>query len=166
MAASGSPAYCRALVQRLRISSSSSSQQAEAAAKLASLVQANAAAAEAAVVAGAIPALLQLLKGSSSAGSVAARSRAVSALASLCMNEPARLRQLLQPGGVDALLPLLPGRADVSHLGTLILGSMAAELPDAKQQLGAAALMPLLSLLRASDDHPVLEAALAALDTL
>lgn len=157
-----SPAYCRALIQRLR----SSSSQAEAAEKLAALICGNDAAAEAAVAAGAIPALLQLLKRSSVAGSASVGGQAARALASLCMNEPARLRQLLQAGGVDALLPLLPGAPDVSQLAAGILSSMASKLPDAKQQLGAAALLPLLSLLHAPDNEPVVEAALAALVNL
>lgn len=107
MAASGSPAYARALVQRL--SSSSSNQQAEAAAKLAALGR-HAIAAEAAVGAGAIPALLQLFTRSSSTVS----SQAVCALSSLCSFNSARLRQLVQAGGVEALLPLLAGAPDVS----------------------------------------------------
>lgn len=159
METSGSPAYARALVQRL--SSSSSNQQAEAAAKLAALGR-HAVAAEAAVGAGAIPALLQLLTRSSSTVS----SQAVCALSSLCSFNSARLRQLVQAGGVEALLPLLSGAPDVSKTAAFILAGMAEALPEAKQQLGAAILEPLLSLLRTTGSDPTRATALIAMNNL
>lgn len=157
-----SPAYCRALVQRLR----SSSSQAEAAAKLVALVRGNAAAAEAAAAAGAIPALLQLLKRSTAASSAAVRGQVAHALACLCIHEPARLRQLLQAGGVDALLPLLPAAEDAAHLAAGLLGSIAQHLPDVRQQLGAAALRPLLAAACTPGTEHVRGAALYAINNL
>lgn len=156
-AMAASPAYCRALVQRLR----SGSSQAEAAAKLPALVSGRRAAVETAAAAGAIPALIQALRRS---GSAALLSKAARALTSICLNQPANLRQLWQAGGVDALLPLLAGACDVSQLASDVLDSLARKLPELKQQLGAAALAPLLSCVRTSgSSSPRQSAALVAL---
>ena len=84
MAASCSPAYCRALIQRLRGGGgAAAAAQADAAAKLAALVSGNTAAADMSAAAGAIPALIQVLQRSSSAE---LQRDAAKALAGICLN--------------------------------------------------------------------------------
>ncbi len=160
MAASASPAYCRALIQRLR-GGGGSAAQADAATRLAALVWNDDDAADMAAAAGAIPALIQALRRS---GSEALQRGAVRALAGISLNQPAHLRQLVQSGGIPVLLPLLAGPGADNAAG--LLGSLASELPDLKQQLGAAALAPLLSCVRTTDSNNTRELALTALTNL
>ncbi len=159
MAASASPAYCRALIQRLR--GGTGGAQADAAAKLAALVWNNGNAADMAAAAGAIPALIQALRLS---GSAVLQRDAAKGLTGICLNQPARLQLLIQSGGIPVLLPLLAGAG--ADIAAGLLASIAAELPDLRQQIGAAANAPLLACVRTSASDYVRELALTALINL
>lgn len=164
MAASCSPAYCIALVQRLRGGGGGgggTAAQADAAARLAALVSGNTAAADMAAAAGAIPSLVQALRHS---GSARLQCEAAKALNGICLNRPAHLRQLQQAGGIDALLPLL--ELLEGGLAASLVGSLAKEVPEMKQQLGATTLGPLLACVRTNANDNPRELALMALSNL
>lgn len=164
-AMAASPAFCQALVKRLR---SGSSQAEAAAAKLAALVHASDDAGAMAVAAGAIPALLQVVKQRASSR---ARGEALSALMQLCHHKPAHSQQFVQAGGASVLLQLLAGAEEAAvdsmpDMAAAALGGLASDLPEMRQELGAAAFPALVSLLRTSGSEDVRSTALFAVYNL
>lgn len=160
MAMAASPAYCHALVQRLR--SGSSNSQANAAARLAALVRQGGDAAGALAAAGVIPALIQFLKDSSPSG---AQKEAATALCRLCLYQPANGWQLVQAGGVGVLAGLLSRADDTAVIAADTLAHIAVFLPEMRREVGAAALSSLLLLLRSGSAN-VQEPALSPINNL
>ena len=156
-----SPAYCRALVQRLR--SGSPSSEADAAARLETLVRGGGDAAAAAAAAGAVAALVQFLRHSSP---FPGQMEAAVALAGLCLYQPTNARQLVHAGAVPVLVRLLSGATkEVAMVAADTLANIAAFLPEMRQELGTAAFPSLLSLLRSGSTNAQ-EHALSAINNL